>query len=54
MLIVAASRGHPASLQAIDELRMTEIFADEASGGVIPEARKPLSHALRNARGVAP
>ena len=54
MLIVAAGRGHPASQQTIDELRMmVEILTDDASGRVIPEARQPLSHALRIARGMA-
>ena len=54
MLIVAAGRGHPASLQAVDEPRMmVQILTDDASGGVIPEARQPLSHALRIARGMA-
>ena len=39
MLIVAAGRGHPASLQAIGPLRMMlEILTDDASGSIIPEA----------------
>ena len=54
MLILAACRGHPASLQTIDELRMmVEILTDDLSGAIIPEARQPLSHALRIARGMA-
>ena len=54
MLIMDASRGHPASLQMIHELRMVvEILTDDTSGAIIPEARLPLSHALLIARGVA-
>ena len=54
VLILVVSRGHPASLRTIDELRMmVEILTDDASGCVIPEGRQPLSHALRIARGIA-
>ena len=53
-LSLVAANGHPASLQKISELRsMVDILADDASGTVIPEARQPLSSALRVARGVA-
>ena len=54
MLILVSSRGHPASLQTIHELRMmVEILTDDASGAIIAEARQPLSHALRIARGIS-
>ena len=54
MLILASSRGPPASLQTIYELRMmVEVLTDDASGAIISEARQPLSHALRIAQGMA-
>ena len=51
MLYVAAGRGHPASQQTLNELRMMlAILTDDNSGGIIPEARQPLSNALHIAR----
>ena len=53
MLSLAPSRGHPASLQAIDELHtMVGNRTDDASGGDIPEARQQLTRALSLARGI--
>ena len=55
MPILAPGRGHPASLQTIDELHtMVGILTDDASGGDIPEARQPLTRALSLSRGIAP
>ena len=54
MLTVAADRGYPACQVAISELRtMLGILTDDNSGSVIPEAREPLSNALRIAREMA-
>ena len=54
MLVVAAGRGYRACQDTISELRtMLGILTDHNSGGVIPEAREPLSNALHIARGVA-
>ena len=54
MPILTPSRGHPASLQTIDELHtMLGILTDDASGGDIPEARQPLTRALSLSRGIA-
>ena len=54
MLILAAGRGQPTSLQTIDEVRtMVGILTDDASGGDIPEARQPLTRALSLSRGIA-
>lgn len=53
MLIVAVGRGHPARLQAIDELHMmVEILKDDASGCVIPEARQARTRTMRTAQGM--
>ena len=54
MLTMACIRGHPASLQMINELRlMVEILTDDTTGAIIPEVRRPLSKALLIARGMA-
>ena len=53
ILILAASRGHPASLQRIDALRMMLKILTVISGGVISEARELLSLALRIVRVMA-
>ena len=54
ILIQTVGRGHPASLQTIEEVRMmVEVLTDDNTDVIIPEARQPLSNALRIARGRA-
>ena len=54
ILIVAAGQGHPCSQETISKLcMMLSILTDDNSGGVIPDARQPLSNALHIARGMA-
>ena len=54
MLVLVGNRGHPASLQTVHELcMMVGIRTDDPSGGINPEARQPLPHALRTAREMA-